>query len=847
LSPRDYSQERYVSMQTKGKELSEFKAMIAGIDPSAQYEYTYPELHQYQGQTVIMKGWRIKQEFEPFLEQAETGYSQSQQAWQQATAGIRDWDPKTKIVSFDPTYFHTSEAGKIIPGATEGALPGSRAYIIQFPYAGAEYFGIEREGIVRRMTGKEGIGGRYAEMARFVTSAFLKPLTVFEVFGETAFGKGAESAIDRYARTTSEFRGLTPQQLFFKSYEPGGFGFSVTMGVAIGAGIGAASIYGAGLVSAQYGAGSSAALALKTAEVGIGSVMVGMAAGDVARTWIKEEDPAGAFGKIGMHGLMFGSGMYGYKVASQYVTSRGLTFGERGAFRGFKSKIETGIAKGRIEPDIGEAQLQALRSRFGMAAEMRGYKFYQTDPDFYNVQTLRGQYNLQRYFSQKLLSVKKGELFGSISYKTGGVHDIDVMLTPRDVASVRYSARRLGIDLAKHADIKAIQKQGSVVGRMFEFKEPKHITPKGYGEMKWSESWLRLSDSAIETSPSRARWIAELGRFEAKDISSSVKLLTERMFPPGTGSPEMQTQIGIYTKAMAFLARDPQIMSAAEESYLFGSGFRDIIFETKIKFWEKVIPKAWFEKDLVSNLAVIESIVKTPSGGITAMPPSPVSLVPSPYVGATVSMIIPTTIAGQPSSIFKMPSTVMHPTNFVRLYLHGEQARFTTRSAEFFPAPSASLTISPRFISPSMGLDISKSVSHDIYPSFSSISRSFSRTDSSLRSSDISKSLSKSISPSSIRYSPGVSKYVSPSPSIVSPSISRSISRLSRSISISSSSISSSISSSASSLMSSYYFPWFPSLRIYGRGRRGWDFSLFDKKYRWRKFDIGNILKGLGI
>jgi len=146
----------------------------------------------------------------------------------------------------------------------------------------------------------------------------------------------------------------------------------------------------------------------------------------------------------------------------------------------------------------------------------------------------------------------------------------------------------------------------------------------------------------------------------------------------------------------------------------------------------------------------------------------------------------------------------------------------TTATVSYFTSP-ISIDKSTGFSTPS----ISMHPTSFIRPMFSP-SRSFSgKYPSSLFSPSLSPSISPSISPS---VSPSISPSLSPS---ISPSLSPSISP----------SISPSVSPSISPSISPSLYPYIPPMGIYGRGKKGGSFSLYSKKFRFRKAQIFDPFK----
>ena len=85
---------------------------------------------------------------------------------------------------------------------------------------------------------------RLQEFTKFVSSAFIKPLTIADIAARGVYGEG-EKALDIWARQSFEFKEKDVPEIFIESYKPGGFGFLVTAGVLLkGAfgGVGAAGV-----------------------------------------------------------------------------------------------------------------------------------------------------------------------------------------------------------------------------------------------------------------------------------------------------------------------------------------------------------------------------------------------------------------------------------------------------------------------------------------------------------------------------------------------------------------------------------------------------------------------------
>lgn len=414
----------------------------------------------------------------------------------------------------------------------------------------------------------------------------------------------------------------------------------------------------------------------------------------------------------------------------------------------------------------------------------------QPEPTFTNIRNLFGKQKVINFFKEHSIFRSQKIIGGAGSNKpiTG---DYDVQYMPYGKAEAEYMLNKIGYNLADVSDPHYLQKVDTMATILGGKVEPSYLYPSGRTGIRWTEQFVRLSDSSLN--------LAHIGR--VKDISESVRM-SQQLFPSGFPKSFGFTMAD-YSKTATFLSKNPVVMSRFSSSLYYSPSSSDAIKDLKVDFYKKTM--GWkFSKNL-TKLNLGTKPISTASVSYSYLPPTP-TWTPS-------SILSPLQMSAALN-----PSTTMNPMNFVRMY----------RTSPRFATTSTSFTLPTRR---SPIVSTSKSLSNIFSKSFSSSSRSFSR------------SLSSSVSMPSISIS-GLSSSSSTS---TSSSFSSSLSPSSSySISASSSSSSSSKSSSSYSSSSSPFFGsgiWLPPRMMGGRGASSWEKYFKKLDYGFRKFDIPDIDK----
>lgn len=815
------------------KNIMTLSDMQKGIKPTGKYIVTTPS-----GKTITMTGVALKTyilaqkgEQRVMYEQAQRSYVQSQKNWQFYLSGKREWHPETYVKE-------TDKGSQVI-----------------FPYAGAEkyrtYYQKLKEhgavlGFATALTGDDPLG---------------IPTSYYMATGQKQ--KAIDIKIKSLARIKS-IKSPLDAAIWYVESPVGQIGIA-----AIGG-------YGAGRIG-TYAAGrvSTSILATRALQAGgliVGGSLVAPAVFDIKSTWESGKEGE-ALGKAGMFGFMFASGYAGYKAgqfdtSSLFPKSKGLTAYERGAKTAHIKMVEKGIAKGTIKPDVGEAVLQATRARAEIIKDirLRGLKPYQPEIKYETIQSLKKEPRVTRWF-KKQLPIRKSKVYGGAASDKPSTHDIDLAYRSalRHVES-EYAVNKLtgGDFLKKFADVHPWTKKGQILSRMGEFDEGIYRHPSGTGTQKWSEQFAKLSRSALH--------LEHEGRI--KDIPESVRLLG-RIYEGTGGVPsKIQPHVKSYVKATSYLYEHPFVMSKETSSYLYGTSLAKKWYNVKKSFYRKVIPGRVKEHGFKQ--------VYDPTGEY-ALSRAKVEVLPTSemqglYGKTTTYWIGKHKITKYPIYTDK-PSIKLSVSAYSKgeagitlkhemlHHLHPRTPEWMIRGTKFFPGAEK---ISHPRLDHLVSLKLPPAPSIPYQPSVSSVSLipsssigGFIGTISSFVSMPSSKfipptyyipSSSKKFITSYPQIKPVKSSIISKtSPSTVIPKITSSPSVIPSKTSISKSypaSIPTSSSTSKSS--SSYsYTPIITSItpsilprKIYGRGKRTGDFSLYGKKYKFRMVKIPDPFKG---
>lgn len=698
IDVQEFKQRTYDVMKGWGSAVSGYQTALEEIKPEETYKipgmFLGKAYEKYGEEPITIEGWRVQKIWsEEVIPNIQEKHREASLYWQQAIGYTKEWHPETKIIikpsgeaevkfPYEGAWKYGSHK-KMLQGEFKQTVPSQIAegILMSIPIFGASRI---LSGIGKDQRKAE------AQWASALGSAFTPknifgiPAAYYTLTGEKKKAQEIQLKGLGYLQTKKE-KGLRGFGEYLVESPYVQVGITTAIMVPVGGGI---TAIGAGL------AGKSALLgsAFKVGQIGIAGFFGGMAAGDVAKTyglrldkqkgliggWYltpeKERKPGEALGKGAFYGALFYGAYKGGQLGQQYVGRGGLTLPERLFKLGYLSRLRTNIAKGTLEPAKGQAMIEAVQTRAGLLARGRQLGIYGEtpigEPQFGKVQTLRGQMGYQAYLEGKLPTVEH-ELFGSITRATGG-HDIDIFLKSRQASMLKLVGERLtGQPIETIADIKPFQRPGAVVERFYGLKMEPLKTPSGkYTMMDPFEQWMRLSGSAIEPPSTRVRYVPKLGRLEAKDVLKAIEL-TGEVFPESK-YPELQSLTNQLTKALTFLGREPQVMGASEESYLFGGGIRAGAFKLGMKFWEKVTPESMIKGEIAtfkpsfkitSMMNLPSSMVTGISIGILPAKPSPVTSVPSvsvtslfPVSSTPISKSLSQSISSMLSSLAPSPS-----------------------------------------------------------------------------------------------------------------------------------------------------------------------------------------------
>jgi len=449
---------------------------------------------------------------------------------------------------------------------------------LRHPYAGAEEYGTYKEMIDPSQ--QKDIGGH-------AKAFYLNLATSFTGDDYLGVSSAVERASGRHQKAL-DIKIQATHSLKTKPFYETVINMPTTqIGLAaVGSGaISAISSRGAGVIAGAYGAGSKAMLAYQGSQAAVGGVFIGMGAYDVKSTFEREGLGKG-IGKLTQFGFTMGAGAAGYKAGTSFKW-KGATQFEYGYRKGFEKRIIRGIESGKISPTVGSEVIQANKLEFDLRRSLQGVKPVQPDIDVSKVGTLKGEPEMQDFFSKHLLR-RKSEVFGSLSEGRDAVHDIDIMYRnlSQGIRETSYASRKLtGRFIKKFADIKPFKRVGSQVGRAGTIKQRPFIDTKGHHQTRWSESAMRHGESSLE--------LQHAGR--VKDIPRSVELYT-KLFKSAGEPAHLRGTLSQYAEVMGRLEKSPLIMSPDESMFVYGG---KSLVERWSGFKQKVRLKAMGESQYI--------------------------------------------------------------------------------------------------------------------------------------------------------------------------------------------------------------------------------------------------------
>jgi len=579
-----------------------------------------------------------------------------------------DWEPDSRVVK-------TSTVDKT-------------SYSVSHPYKGAERYG-EAKRSYEESRKQHGI---IPDLAVSLTG--YDPLGVTSAYYAATGNK--ERAKNVKIRAIAQIRAID-NPLDAASYYLNMPFTQIGFAIAGGYGFGKVGAYAAGRAAGNV----LATRALQVGGVALGAGLVAPAVADVYNE-VQQGRPGEALGKGVTLGFSVAGGYGGAKAGMQSTSGffgkgKGLYPSEYGYYKGLQARV----GKGKLPQGVLDAA-KPLYEKILPDLRLRGVRPDQVYPSFQNVESFQGSRKLPRFF-ERFMRKGKSEGFGGGFTEKPSTHDIDIMMrSPRSQVQLEYGIGRLGREPSSVADIKPMQRVGSMVSRGGAVKEPGYKFPTGLREMRYTEQFARVSQSSLE--------LAHSGR--SKDISESLRLLDWVIYNKTGGAPtELFPSIAKYKIAMYALEQKPYILSPEVSSKVYGSSLGKKFWDVRVKFW----------RETSSNNRLSTSFDKQYGAVLTEsiLPPSPSVVAVSPSTSGFMGGLL------------------------------------------FRSSPSSSKSVSTTFSSPSVSKSLSTSLSSITYSSSTSKSISLSPTSpSGSRSISISK---PSPSPSKTSSSSSVSKIISSS------------------------------------------------------------------------------------
>ena len=762
--------------------------------------------------------------------------------------GMWAWDPKTKVAAYDPSLFHISKAGDVVSGKELDIdfEKGAVKYSIDFPYVGAEKYGIYKKGIEERVGQAEAMGTALGEripgispggmksvfgMASLVPTAFLPkdPLGIVSAFYQATGQKekaleikiGAVHDVSVVEQAGGVF---TPEFAKFWFASPlTQLGLAAAGGMAYGS---AGKALSGGLLAT---AAPRIIIAGKVVMAGIGVGLVAPATVDIYKTFERGETGE-ALGKVTMMGLQFGMFAGGIKAVAGYK-KMGLTYGERGAKWFLKRQA---LKLGKIsEKKYGGLTAYKMDKKIVYDPEFLGldkgvltYKTWRGDVFTAKKWKLVGlspeRAGVQRtaiieYFKMKGLVGDVSTLKTSHGFMGQKQFGIDFMraeaLKGKEgfatylenywkaskaelMGGVTYKPKTADIDIwwGRYRYLSAMA-QTKYAGKKLKFDVMKGLDPKPFvskGRVITIAGFEQPSPYLVgggkvapwtKTAATTAESLFGYVKLEAAKNLPTASTLYARLWVMGGHPKGTSTGLSRFLSAVQAVEKSPILQSSARIKYIWEHKTLGQMIEPFVsKAYMKYVPSAIKEASFFKYIKPDQYLAAIGKG--------------RPSIGVAGVSKMPTVLFVSPVSSFKISSRFSSPLISKSLYRSlGSKSLSSSLSSSLGVSPSSSIS--------------SRSLSSSLSSILSSLSSSASSISSSI-SSSLSSSLSKSSS--------------------------------------SSSSSSSSISSSLSSMQRGMGLPFFmPPLGLGGRGRRYHDYDLYGKKYKFRKRKMYNPLKDLGL